>query len=610
MSAYRHLLLAGLLAMAQGPALAAGDIVRPPQGVDRIEPVARASVPAPDSGPGSGPDGLAITIYPARTIVTLNPAAPEAEAVAVLDGRILSVGSLEEVTGWAGIREVEIDRRFADAVLVPGFIEAHMHALLTGILWQGVYVGRFDRVAPDGRTVRGLATRQEVLERLAMAAAKLPDDGSWLIAWGYQPEYYNDSPLTRADLDPIAMGHPMFIENLSMHVYYVNSKALEVAGIGADTTVEGILKQDGRPTGELQEMKAVFAFLPKLPPLNAEVLLRSLRDAGRMAHRAGVTTFTDMNFGLVPGAYQAYAAAAADPGFPVRSMLHPVNEIFESGPIAEKGGLDHLLQAHAKDSDRLSLGGVKFIVDGSIQAGTALFRWPYYYRTLENGVANISQEDLNRDVLEVHKRGLQAVIHTNGDKATDMALDAIEAAQKAHPMPDARHRLEHNQFPSQAQLRRMQALDVGTSLFVNHIYYWGDLHYSTYLGPDRAERMDPAGSAQRLGIPYSIHSDASVTPLDPLMAMWVAVKRETMSGRVLGASERLTVPQALHAVTLGAARLMKQDDIKGSIETGKLADFTVLDRNPLTLADPDELRQVRVLGTVVGGVAFPAAPAR
>lgn len=600
MHAFHPLLFAGLLTLAPGLALAAGDIVRAPQGVDRIEPAA----------PGPGPGNAKITIYPARTIVTQNPAMPEAEAVAVMDGRILSVGSLDEVTGWAGDREVEIDRQFADAVLVPGFIEAHMHALLTGILWQGVYVGRFDRVAPDGSLVTGLPTRQDVLDRLAAAAAELPDDGGWLIAWGYQPEFYDDSPLTLAELDPIAKGHPIFIENLSMHIYYVNSRALEVAGIAADTTIEGILKEDGRPTGELQELTAVFAFLPKLPPLDAATLLRSLRDVGRMAHRVGVTTFTDMNFGAVPGAYQAYETAAADPAFPVRSVLHPVSQIFESGPIADKGGLDYLLQAHEKDSDRLSLGGVKFIVDGSIQGGTALFRWPYYYRSFRNGVANIPQEELNKGVLEVHKRGLQAVIHTNGDMATDMALDAIEAAQKAFPMPDARHRLEHDQFPSQAQLRRMKALGVGTNMFVNHIYYWGDLHYSTFVGPDRAARMDPAGSAQRLGIPFSIHSDASVTPLNPLLAMWVAVKRETMSGRVLGASERLTIPQALHAVTMGAARLMKQDDIKGSIETGKLADFTVLDRNPLSLADPDELRQIKVLGTVVGGRPFPAEAAR
>ena len=595
------LILASAAMLASPPGQAAGEIARVSPGTDEIAPG-----PAPAAAADTG-----ITIFPARTVVTQNPVMPTARAVAVRDGRVLGTGTVEELEKWGSDAvPVTIDDSFADAVLVPGFIEAHMHALFTGLLWQGVYIGRFDRVAPDGTLVKGLESKQAVLDRLAKAAAAMPDDGSWLFAWGYQPEFYGDAPLTKADLDPISKGHPMFIENLSMHIYYVNSPALKAAGVTGDTDIEGIVKEDGEPTGELEEIKAVLAFLPSLPPISAEVMEKSVRDIGRMVHRVGVTTFTDMNFGTVPGAYKAYKAAADDPSFPVRTVLHPVIQIFEEGPIAEKGGLDYLVKLHGADNDRLALGGVKFIVDGSIQGGTGLFRWPYYYRTFKNGVANLSQAELTKGVTEVNRRGLQAVIHTNADQATEMALNAIEAAQKAHPMPDPRHRLEHNQFPSQAQLRRMQALGVGTNLFTNHIYYWGDLHYDLLVGPDRAERMDPAGSAARLGIPFSIHSDASVTPLDPLHAMWVATTRETMSGRVLGAGERLTVPQALYAVTMGAAELMKQDGEKGSIETGKLADFTALDRNPLEVTDPAELKEIKVLGTVVGGVPFPAETAK
>ena len=116
-------------------------------------------------------------------------------------------------------------------MIIPGFIEAHMHPQITGVLWQGVYVGRFDRTAPDGTPVKGLETKQAVLDRLKEAAAKMPADGRWVVGWGYQPEFYADSPLTRADLDPISNGHPIFVENLSMHIYYANSKAFEIAGI-------------------------------------------------------------------------------------------------------------------------------------------------------------------------------------------------------------------------------------------------------------------------------------------------------------------------------------------------------------------------------------------
>jgi predicted amidohydrolase YtcJ len=156
----------------------------------------------------------------------------------------------------------------------------------------------------------------------------------------------------------------------------------------------------------------------------------------------------------------------------------------------------------------------------------------------------------------------------------------------------------------------MKQLGAATNLFTNHIYFWGDLHYSTFTGPDRARRMDPAGSAQRMAIPFSLHSDASVTPVDPLFSMWTATARKTMSGRVFGEGERISVPQALHAVTLGAAYLLGQDDKKGSITAGKLADFTILDRNPLEVASPDALKDIKVLGTVMGGKAFPAGAGR
>jgi predicted amidohydrolase YtcJ len=284
--------------------------------------------------------------------------------------------------------------------------------------------------------------------------------------------------------------------------------------------------------------------------------------------------------------------------------------VFEQGAIAQKGGLDYLADMHKFDTDRLSLGGVKFVVDGSVQGYTGLFQWPYFFKTFANGVANISQADLNKGVAEVHKRGLQAVIHANGDQATEMALVALEEAQRQFPRLASRHRIEHNQYATPDQLIRMKQLGTATNLFANHIYYWGDRHYSTFAGPDRARRINPAGSAQRLGIPFSLHSDASVTPVDPLFAMWAAVTRKTMSGRVLGEGERITVAQALHAVTLGAAYLLMQDDKKGSIETGKLADFTVLDRNPLTVRNPDELKTIKVLGTVMGGKAFPASAGR
>ncbi|MGD9503016.1 MAG: amidohydrolase family protein, partial [Methyloceanibacter sp.] len=205
-------------ALVAAPTLAwAGvhELAREPSGVD---------TPAPEASPPAQPSKM-ITIYTAKTIVTEDPGTPTAEAVAVMDGKILGVGTLAEVQGWVTDEEVTIDRQFEDAVIVPGFIEAHMHPQITGVLWLGVYVGRFDRTAPDGTLVKGLETKEAVLARLKDAAAKMAADGSWLVAWGYQPEFYGNAPLTRSDLDPISNGHPVMIENLSMHIYYANSKA-------------------------------------------------------------------------------------------------------------------------------------------------------------------------------------------------------------------------------------------------------------------------------------------------------------------------------------------------------------------------------------------------
>jgi len=213
-----------------------------------------------------------------------------------------------------------------------------MHPQITGVLWQGVYAGRFDRTAPDGTPIKGLETKQAVIERIRDAAAKIPADGRWLVAWGYQPEFYGNSPLTRADLDPISNGHPIFIENLSMHIYYANSKAFEIAGITDDTGIVGIVKKDGKPTGEIEEVAAAFAFVAKLPSLDSKFLLKATRDAGELAHRVGVTTVADLSFGTIPGGYQAYQTAAADPDFPVRVVLNPLISIFQKGEIADRAG--------------------------------------------------------------------------------------------------------------------------------------------------------------------------------------------------------------------------------------------------------------------------------
>ncbi|TXI85030.1 MAG: amidohydrolase, partial [Cupriavidus sp.] len=262
--------------------------------------------------------------------------------------------------------------------------------------------------------------------------------------------------------------------------------------------------------------------------------------------------------------------------------------------------------AIAASHDKLHAGMVKLVVDGSIQGFTARLRWPGYFNGAPNGIWVLSPRTVHEAVLAFHRAGFQLHIHTNGDEATEVALDAVEAALAAHPRPDHRHTLQHCQMADEAQFQRMARLGMCVNLFANHIYYWGDAHLNLTMGPDRAHRMDACGTAARLGVPFAIHSDAPITPLAPLFTAWCAVNRRTAAGVVLGEAERITVPQALHAITMGAAFTLKLDHEIGSIAVRKRADFCVLEADPLGVP-ASELKDIGVWGTVVGGRVF-AAP--
>jgi predicted amidohydrolase YtcJ len=543
-----------------------------------------------------------VTVYPAKKILTMDPMQPEATAIAVQGNRILAVGSQPEVTARAGQAPVTVDSRFANSILLPGFIEAHMHAQITGILWQGVYVGRFDRYTPDGHFEPGLRTKKEVVDKLAQAAKKAGD--SWVVGWGYQPEFYHNEPLTIEDLDPISGAHPMLIENASMHIYYVNSPALKRGGFSPSDNIPGLMVKKGKLTGEFQELAAVMKLLPQLPKMDAKLLLQSTWNAAKLAHQVGVTSISDASFGTIPGGYQAYQSAAADPNFPVRVTLYPLIDVIKSPDIQARGGLNYLKSLMASNTNRLSLGAVKMIVDGSVQGQTAWLNWPYYLQTGKNGVANMTYPQLEKAVEEVHRAGLQCMIHTNGDQATDWGIRAVRHAQDIQPRFDHRHRFEHTQMVTDYQLQQMAKLGIAVNLFINHVHFWGDLHRDEFLGAARAAQMNPLHSAVRNGVHTSVHTDASVTRLDPLFEVWVAATRKTMSGAVLGPAERISVADGLRMVTVEAAYLMHQDDVKGTLTPGKLADIVALSENPLEVP-LDHVKDIRVLATVMDGKVFP-----
>ncbi|AQQ23997.1 MULTISPECIES: amidohydrolase [Burkholderia] len=541
-----------------------------------------------------------VTIFTARRILTMNPAQPSATHVAVRDGRILAVGDAADAAAWpTRFGACAADDTLRDKVLMPGLVEGHCH-LMEGAMWDAVYVGYYDRRGPDGTLWPGLRSLDAVLDRLMEAERAITDDGP-LLAWGFDPIFFGTARLTVRELDRVSAARPIAILHASVHLMNVNGAMLARAGIDEDTDIDGVSRDaDGRPTGELQEFAAmlpVYQTIGGKLAISASEKPHAVWNFGRVAQLAGVTTATDLVNDLSPDGNRTLHEVTADPDYPVRIVpaFAPQRNPARS--------VDSVLAEIERNTDKLHVGPVKFIVDGSIQGFTARVRWPGYAGGQPNGLWLIPPAQLV-DVFEpFHRAGLQLHVHTNGDEATDVVLDAMTTLLARHPRPDHRHTLQHCQMADAAQLKRVRALGMCVNFFANHLYYWGDAHYSQTIGPDRANRMDAAGSARRLGIPFALHSDAPITPLNPLFTAWCAVQRETASGRVLGEGERLSVDDALHAITLGAAYTLRMDHLVGSIEVGKFADFAVLDDDPSVCA-PARLKELAVWGTVLGGRVF------
>ena len=541
------------------------------------------------------------TVYAARKILTMNRRRPEATHVAVRDGRILGTGTLDDLTGWGAH---EIDDRFADRVIVPGFVEGHCHSWEGGA-WEDTYLGYFDRTAPDGVVHRGLKGIDEVVDRFRASERRLSDPDKAAMGWGFDPIFFGGRRMVAADLDRVSATRPVLLMHQSGHMVNVNSELLRRAGITRDTDVQGLVRDAaGEPTGELQG-PALLAIAYRAAGKRRFLDMGGSDALWRFAHsalRAGVTTATDLANELPEETVAGQVEESAREGYPLRI----VPAFFANGRPPDEG-VEWVRSLVPRSHERLRYGLVKLVADGSIQGFTARMKWPGYYNGHENGLWYIEpREELPRIIGTYHRAGLQVHIHTNGDEATEAAIDAIEAVLREHPATDARFTLQHCQMAHDAHFRRMARLGICANLFANHIYYWGDQHVALTMGPERAERMDATGTAMRLGVPFSIHSDAPVTHLAPLFTSWCAVNRRTADGRVLGPAERITAADALHAVTLGAAFTLKLDTEIGSIETGKRADFAILEDDPLAV-DPATLKDVGVWGTVVGGRVFPVS---
>ena len=534
-----------------------------------------------------------LTVYSARKIITMDRNCPIATHVAVRDGMIVGVGGPDCGVGWG---QATRDDRFADKVLMPGLIEAHAHVSAGGV-WRFTYCGHYARTDPEGTEWSGVGSNAALVERLRSIAAQTPP-GEPVVGWGFDPNFLDDERLDKSHLDQISTEHPVAVVHSNFHLLTANSMALAKAGLDAGSNIEGVLQgADGTPKGELLEFAAMGPVM-RVTGLDFADLgdEDSVRAYGKVARNCGVTTVADLLSNLHDPEVDMLTRVTDDDAFPARYV--PVMNAMEGDPEAEAA---RAIALRARSTPKLDLGRAKLFTDGAIQGFTASLKPPGYFNGPDHALWNMEFEHFREAVKALHRAGVKTHTHTNGDAASEAAIEVYEEALLETPDAGHRHVLEHVQLADLAQFKRMKALGLCVNVFANHVHYFGDLHWTLTLGPDRASRMDATRDAWDVfGGDFAIHSDAPVTPMAPLDTAWIAVNRLTQTGRQLGTSQQISVAQALHCITLGAAYVLKLDDRVGSIQCGKLADFTVLDGDPFE-TDPAKLKDIPIVATVLGG---------
>ena len=547
--------------------------------------VAAITALAACSGDDVPSSGYAQVVYKNGNVLTANKDAQVVQAVAVKDRKVVAAGSDKELSKYIGKDTQVID--LSGKTMIPGFYDAHSHFLMTGINLKF----EADLNSPPIGAINSI---DEIINLLKKKQAELGTE-AWLTGFGYDDTLLADKRHpTREDLDKVSSTQPVFVTHISGHMSVANTAALKLAGITAATANPegGVIGKDGKgePTGYLAETAAQLVSKFK-PALTAAQQQEGLAAAAKMYASKGVTTANDGATG--PAGVEAMEKAAQSGRLPIRVVAWPMG----LGALAGS-------KAIALTSGKVKVGGIKDFHDGSIQGYTGYLSHPYH--TPHDGDADYagyprsSREALVARVTDAQKAGVQMFIHANGDQAISDVLYAYRKAQEAYPRSDARNVIIHAQMAREDQLDEMKALGVIPSFFELHTYYWGDRHRDIFLGPDRGTRISPVKSALNRGIPYTLHADTPVVPMDPMLMLWTAVNRVSTSGAVIGADQRVSVMDALRGITINAAHQNFEEKERGSIEAGKFADLVVLSANPASV-DPMKIKDIQVLETIVEG---------
>jgi len=550
------------------------------------------------------------TIYRGGTIVTMVDDRREAQALAVAGGRILAVGTEQDVLTTQGPDTDVVD--LAGRTLLPSFIDSHGHFISAAqvLMWanvQGVPAGPITKVADI------VPVLQKHVATLALKTGGLKP-GDWIVGYGYdRSNLAEQRELTVDDLDPAFPDNPVMLIHSSMHGAVLNSAALARIGYDADTPTPAgglIVRKPGTtvPAGLIMET----AFLPiidNMPQPGEREMLDRLDKAQQIYARVGVTTCQE---GATHAKDLRFLRKAAEDGLlyldvvslPFMLDIPELAKDFEPGFSGAPMQLpDRARDAFGQYNNHLKLQGIKFVLDGSPQGKTAYWTQPLLTpgpggEPNWRGQPVMPPEEINKALAEVYGKGIQVFCHANGDAAIDMAIDGMRKAG-ARAADDQRTVVIHSQCMRPDQLDHYAELGFTPSFFTAHTFFWGDEHLAN-LGPQRAAFMSPMASAFAKGLHCSNHTDYVVTPMEPMRVMWSSIKRTSRSGKVLGPDERIDIWQALRSQTIEAAWQLFEEDRKGTLEQGKLADLVILDTNPL-VAETDSLLDIRVLETVKEG---------
>jgi len=535
-----------------------------------------------------GPSVVADAIYVGGPIVTVNDAQPDAEALAVKDGKILAVGAradIEKAHKGSTTKVVDLGGR----TLAPGFVDGHAHFLGFG----SQAVGANLLAPPDG----AVNTVDDVVAKL-QEFSKGPDVGrtGWIFGLGYDDALLGRHP-TRDDLDKVSTEIPVIAVHISGHFSAMNSAGLAKVGYTAATKDPegGIIRRrpgTNEPNGVLEELASIPVMIPAINAQAPEDKDYFLKKGLELAKSFGYTT---ANEGRLMGFQQADLASAARRGLLDIDVMS----------YADYTATDVLPLISRAYRDRYRVAGVKITLDGSPQGRTAWRTIPYLLppdgqQVGYRGYPAIPDTKVVAAVIdEAYQKGWPVHVHANGDAAIDQMIEAIRPAQQKYGPGDRRNTLIHGQFLRKDQIPVLKELQIFPSLFPMHTFYWGDW-YEQIIGPELAQQISPMRSVLDAGMIATSHTDAPVALPNLMQVMWATVNRTSRSGKVMGPDERLTPSEALKGITLWGAYEHFEEKTKGSLEPGKLADLVILSDNPLTI-DPVKINSIVVLETIKEG---------